>query len=91
MFRKHAEAILEDINGMSAENQKRIVQANLRAACNAGLERAAEMADERWNCNCLTDESLGRDVCECSGNVANAIRDELAAPVDVSPTGESDE
>lgn len=33
--------------------------------------------DEMWNCNCLTDESLERTECECSGNPANEFREQL--------------
>ena len=30
--------------------------------------------DERWNCNCLTDESLERTECECAKNPAHTLR-----------------
>ena len=38
------------------------------------IEDVALELDEMWNCNCLTDESLGRTECECVGAPARRIR-----------------
>lgn len=35
------------------------------------LSEAVALLDNVWNCNCLTDESLGRSKCECEDAPAN--------------------
>lgn len=38
------------------------------------LEEVIIILDEKWNCNCVTDESLNRTKCECVESPAYVIR-----------------
>lgn len=43
----------------------------LNNICKETLQAAVALLDDLWNCNCVTDESLGRSKCECEDAPAN--------------------
>lgn len=85
-FKQYKEAV-GDYEDEVDELEEQLAEAQGRIAELEGIQAdSIKELDEKWNCNCLTDESLGRTECECIGNPANALRRNALQRKEIPPS-----